>query len=320
MRAYKRVIDDEAVNEDDPGLQELLDLHAIVPNTHRPGHFVPIDPQQTAHDLLWQGYDQVARMMARLASVHKLTELLSVEYERGKWRSGGGSEYIDDPACVNVRIDKASASATDELLTAQPRRRSHELLQQSVERDSALLGRGCSMRTLYPYSARARMAESRWMERMSQIGTEVRTLHIPFPRLIIIDRRHAFIENTIVDEAPPHSGWYVTDRAVVEWIATVYDLYWDRADPWSASLILDSQVTNPTQRAILRELVAGRDQKQIAPRLSISEKTIQNQLADLRKRLGLETTMQLMYWWATSSENTSAQELQPGEASSPVPE
>lgn len=309
LRALKRIADDEPMPDDDPGLQELVALQAVVPNTYNPGHWILLDPQQTTHNLLWKGINEVTGILGRLANVPKITEALAMEHDRGKWRDGVGSEYFDHPDEINACLDKIMAGATEELLTAQPRKRSKSLLTMAMPRDRALLERGCSMRTLYPYSARIGIHEPKWMKEMAKRGAAVRTLCIPFPRMIIVDRRHAFIEDLVVDDSPPHSGWYVTDRPVVEWICMVYDLYWDRADPWSQPLDQAGRVTNAVQRSILREMVAGRDQKQIASRLQISEKTLSNHLTDLRTKLGLRTTYQLVHWWATTKENSSALEL-----------
>uniref|UniRef100_UPI003F4978E9 helix-turn-helix transcriptional regulator n=1 Tax=Streptomyces sp. CA-136453 TaxID=3240050 RepID=UPI003F4978E9 len=308
MRAYRDVVDDKPLPADHPGLRRLLDLHAVVPSTTNTGHYVALDPQETAHSLLWRGYEDVARTIHNLSAIPRLTEVLTVEYERGRWRTGSGSEYIEDSVLVNDRIDKITAHATEELLTAQPTKRSEQLLNMALPRDSALVERGCSMRTLYPQSARSGISEPRWMEHMSRMGAQIRTLAVPFPRMIIIDRRHAIIENLVVEGAPAHSAWYVTDRAVIEWMVMIFNLFWDRADSWVVPEA-EHRITTPIQRSILRELVAGRDQRQIAPRLNISDKTLQNHLALLRRKLGLETTMQVVYWWATTPENTSAMEL-----------
>ncbi|WNZ14875.1 LuxR C-terminal-related transcriptional regulator [Streptomyces sp. 11x1] len=313
LRSLKHIVDDEPIADGDHGLQELVDMHAVVPNTHSPGHWILLDPQQTAHNLLWNGITEVTGILNRLAKVPKITEVLAVEHDRGKWRDGVGSKYFDDPDQINAQLDKIMAGATEELLTAQPRKRSKSLLTMAMPRDVALLERGCTMRTLYPYSARVGVVEPKWMRQMAKQGAAVRTLSIPFPRMIIVDRRHAFIEDLVIDGAPPNAGWYVTDRPVVEWISMIFDLYWARADTWSQPLDHSGHVTSPIQRAILRELVAGFDQKQIAGRLQISDKTLSNHLVDLRTKLGLRTTYQLMHWWATSQENSSVLELRPGE-------
>ncbi|WP_329317170.1 LuxR C-terminal-related transcriptional regulator (plasmid) [Streptomyces sp. NBC_01278] len=313
LHTYRKIIDGEPLSPGEPGLHELLDLHAVIPSTHTDDHYVPLDPQQAAHALLWKGFRDVSSTIDRLGRIPQITELLALEHQRGNWHNGTGSEYMEDMDSVNARIDKVMASATEELLTSQPRKRTEHLISQAMPRDAAALDRGASMRTLYPYSARVGIHEPLWMQQMSQKGAAVRTLAIPFPRMVIVDRRHAFIEDLVVDGSPEHAAWHVTDRAFVEWMVTIFDLYWDRADPWSDATIHSGRLTTPMQRAILRELVAGRDQKQIAPRLNISEKTIHNQLTDLRSKLGLSTTIQLVYWWATSPENTSAQELKPGE-------
>ncbi|MEW1677913.1 helix-turn-helix transcriptional regulator [Streptomyces noursei] len=319
LRIYRQILDDEPPTPDDPGLQELLALRAVVPSTHTPGRYVALDPHQAAHTLLWHGVTEVTHIMQRLAEVPGITDRLSVEHDRGQWRNSAGSEYLEDADLVNARIDRAMATASEELLTSQPRRRTETLINMATPRDSALLDRGCSLRTLYPYSARIGIHEPKWMQAMAQKGAAVRTLAIPFPRMIIIDRRHAFVEDLIVDRSPAHSAWYVTDRAVVEWIAMIFDLYWDRADPWSEPMHQVGEVTTAIQRSILRELVAGRDQKQLAARLNLSEKTVHNHLVDLRAKLGLTTTAQVIYWWATSPENSSTGELKSGESAPEFP-
>ncbi|MFF4832675.1 helix-turn-helix transcriptional regulator [Streptomyces sp. NPDC001315] len=58
--------------------------------------------------------------------------------------------------------------------------------------------------------------------------------------------------------------------------------------------------TTPLQRAILRELCLGRTQAQAAKNLGVGPAWINEQLSQLRKKVGVGTLNELIYWWAKS--------------------
>ncbi|MEV6739190.1 hypothetical protein AB0N14_20570 [Streptomyces sp. NPDC051104] len=62
-------------------------------------------------------------------------------------------------------------------------------------------------------------------------------------------------------------------------------------------------MTTALQRAILRELCMGRTQAQAAKNLGIGPAWINEQLGQLRKKLGVQTLNEVIYWWAKSPDH-----------------
>jgi DNA-binding NarL/FixJ family response regulator len=97
---------------------------------------------------------------------------------------------------------------------------------------------------------------------------------IPGARFVPIDSgNHLLLENEL--------GWPV-------WLAAVREfLRGSRGGPGDAFAAL-----SPRQREVLHAVAAGFDNAQIAARLSLSEKTVRNQVSALFDKLGVETRAQ----------------------------
>jgi hypothetical protein len=163
---------------------------------------------------------------------------------------------------------------------------------------------------------------------MSVHGASYRTLVSHFERCIIVDRRVAFISDHVVEGAPAHAAWQVTDRALVAWIAAVYENEWNRADPWHGDLRNRSDRqwvdtitggnglrTSPRQREILRAVAAGIEQKALARRLGISPRGLSDEIAVLKGVWGVQSLPELTYQWALSPDRLINDAAPPASAS-----
>jgi DNA-binding NarL/FixJ family response regulator len=265
-------------------------------------------------DLLFK---EAAQRVAVLRALPRMTEQLAGPYQRGQWRAGDGSEYLDDPVVVNARLDDVVGSAEWEILSAQPGGpRTESQLSRSLERDTAALDRGVVKRTLYRATVRDTAVTAEYVRAMTA-RAEYRTLVEPFERCIVVDRKTAFISNYLVEDAPEHSAWQITDRAVVGYIVAEYEAKWRRADPWHGELrgrgheTVDT-VTGPggvrttrRQREILRDIVAGKAQPATAARLGISLRTLTGEVAELKNRFDATSLPELTYKWALSPDRTA---------------
>ena len=293
---------------DQPVVEELTTMGFVVyagPGS-RP---VALNPETVARRTMEELLDEAAARVAQLSALPRMADQLAGQYARGQWRAGGGSEYIDDPAVVNARLDDVVGSAEKEILSAQPGGpRDAVQLSRSLERDTAALDRGVTKRTLYRASARDHAVTAEYVRAMSA-RAEYRTLVAAFERCIVVDRRVAFISNHLVEGAPEHSAWQITDRAMVAYIAQEFDAKWRRADPWHGELRSRSvdTVSEPggvrttrRQREILRDIVEGRPQQVTASRLGISLRTLTGEIAGLKDRFGASSLPELTYKWALS--------------------
>jgi transposase InsO family protein len=242
-----------------------------------------------------------------MAAVPGVADELALHFERAKWRSGSGSEFLAEPEQVGARIDEAVGRAESELLTAQPLGPAGaDALEAADARDSRALARGVSVRTLYRDGERDDPAIRDRVTRLTARGARFRTLAAAFQSCVVVDRRQAFIPDHVVNSSPTHAAWHVMDRALVAFIAEGFEDAWRRADIWQG----DARRTTPDgvaglthrQREILVDTAAGIDQRITARRLNIGLRTLTKELGVLRARWGAPTLAALSYQWALSAE------------------
>ena len=317
LRAYGAIARQEPLTDvNSDVLQELTAWGLIGFDPARPDTPVVLDPQVALQRKAVQELEEARDRLATMSAMPSLADQLGTHYAGAQWRAGGGAEYLDDPATVNARLDDIVAGAQVEILAAQPGGpRTAELLALAIDRDTAALGRGVRLRTLYRDTVRDNSVTAEGARVMTGQGAEYRTLVGHFERAIIVDRRHAFISNYVVKDGPPHSAWYVTDRAMTAWIARVFDGEWRRADVWCGELRprrgqqdVDT-VSGPggmgvrttrRQREILRDLAAGHGQPAIARRIGVSKRKLEEEIAALKGLWGARTLPELVYQWALS--------------------
>ncbi|MFD6427062.1 LuxR C-terminal-related transcriptional regulator [Streptomyces sp. NPDC060198] len=290
---------------DDAALAELAALQLVAADPYRPGHHIARDPRAVAQELMTSALADLTATVARITQIPAV-EGLATEYDPHRFYGGPGSEYLGTPALMNSRIGPLTDTATQEVYTAQPGEpadRDPEILRLGAERTEAACRRGVRVRSLYTARVAEHAQAAEHAERLVQAGSEVRVLSSPFPRMVILDRQHLFIDNLIVDGAGAHSGWHVSDRSAVMWARAVFEEYWGRATPWQAlhRASVDA-VSTSRQRSILRELEAGQAQKQVGKRLGLAERTVTKELAALRDQLGVRTLYQVMIWWGRTPE------------------
>ncbi len=293
---------------------ELERLGVVVreaPETNRP---VSLDPGVVLRRTLEAELKAAAESIARIRAIPAAAEQLSDAFDRARLRPGGGaSEYIQDVSVVNARLDDVVGAAEFEILAAQPGGPRTELqLNRSILRDVEALDRGVTKRTLYLDTVRDNTVTAEHARAMSTRAgrrAEYRTRVAPFERAIIVDRRIAFVSDHIVEGAPEHAAWLVTDPAFIGYITAEFEARWDRADPWHGELrargrqaegVSGGIRTTPRQREIMRDLAAGRAQKATAQRLGISLRTLTGEIADLRSLFDAVSVGELTYKWALS--------------------
>jgi DNA-binding CsgD family transcriptional regulator len=314
---------------------ELMARGVVVEDIDHPGQLVALNPREVAERNMDALLAEATTRVAEMKSLRPITEQLAEQYDRAQWRTSSGSEYIDDVAVVNARLDDVVGAAQVEILAAQPfGPRTEEQLARSIARDTAALDRGVAKRTLYRASVRDTAVTASYARQMSTRTSgrpaEFKTLPEPFERLIVVDRKVAFISNHLVEGAPEHSAWQITDRAFVAYIVAEFEEKWRRANPWQGELrgrgLTIETVSSPVgvrssrrQREIMRDMVEGRDQRAIAARLGISLRTVVEEIAALKDLFGAQSREQLSFKWAWSPDrlvDDSAPEAGPSGAGS----
>lgn len=314
IRVYGLIADGERVPDRDADCVAELVAQGFVTVDHaQENRPIALNPKDVAQRRLNAALQEAAHRVAMMAALPALSDELGVHYDRAQWRAGDGSEYIDDVAVVNARLDDVIGQAQFEILAAQPGGpRTQEQLNRSLERDTLALDRGVAKRTLYRATVRDTPVTAEYARAMSMRTegqqAEFRTLAGPFERAIIVDRRVAFVSNHLVEGAPEHSAWLITDRAMVAYIAAEFEAKWRRADPWHGEVRSRRQVDTVTsvdgvrttrrQREIMRDVVDGRDQRATAGRLGISVRTVSDEINALKDLFFAESREQLAFKWA----------------------
>ncbi|MFJ8863597.1 LuxR C-terminal-related transcriptional regulator [Streptomyces sp. NPDC102451] len=271
---------------------------------HRPhdGSWVAHDPRAAAQSLMGDALAEFRELVARMHEIPTLAAL-AVDYDPHRMYGGPASEFLPTRDSMNGRIGDVSAAASTSVLTAQPGApadRDPRVVALGAQRTIETLGAGAEVRSLYTSAAVGHSQTAAYVGQIISAGAEVRTLSGRFPRMMIVDSRHLFIENHIITGADNDAGWHVTDRGCVAWAETVFGALWDRAARWSGARLITETVTTGRQRQILVELEAGYTKRQAARRLEISERTVTGELSALRRALGMRTLYQVMAWWAAS--------------------
>lgn len=315
-RVYELIVAGVPLSEGDTQfVADFVDHGYVVIDSEHGNRPVALDPEDVARRRIEHELKEAARRVARMSSIPAITQQLNEPFQRAKLRAGGGAEYIQDAAVVNARLDDVVGGAEWEILAAQPGGpRTEAQLNRSLTRDSAALDRGVVKKTLYRSTVRDAKVTGEYARTMSTRAgkrAEFRTLVSAFERVIVIDRRVAFISNRIVAGAPEHSAWQVTDPAFIGYIVAEFEAKWDRADPWHGETrarggVVDTVSgpgvvrTTPRQREILRDIVAGRAQQTTSQRLGISLRTLTGEIAELKSLLDASSLPELTYKWALS--------------------
>lgn len=199
---------------------------------------------------------------------------------------------------INATLDQTTLECTEELLTLQPGSgRAPYLLEDALRRIDPLFSRPIRMRTLYHHTARHHPSTLAYVERVTPQGVEFRTMEQLPERLIIIDRKVAFIP--ISDDRK--IALELRHQGLVRYLANVYDQFWNLAMPWKqVTPALDVGGITSTQLSIARLLVEGLVDEAIARRLGMNVRTCRAHIAKLAAALGSGSRAQLGYLIAQS--------------------
>lgn len=280
--------------EDAAGIPCLIDFGLLHPNIEDMRWLEPVAPAVALHRLLRNVEDHIAderRRGVRLAEAFE--PLMRIDGRPTAAAQASPITVLSGKPRINSAISEAMADATLELLAIQPNTgRSSEAEATSLERDRALLDRGARIRTLYPHTMRHSMSIiARYEELTGDI--EVRTLDEVTDRLIVIDRRVAFIpaarDRSLALE--------VRQPALIDYFFVTFDRLWRLATPMYPEAVQPPTVNGitPRQRAIAALLIEGHTDTAIAERLGMNVRTVRVHIAKLAATLGSESRAQLGY-------------------------
>ncbi|MFD3678331.1 LuxR C-terminal-related transcriptional regulator [Streptomyces sp. NPDC058613] len=245
--------------------------------------------------LVRETHDEMDRLRGRL-------ETLVPAYEAGTAHrdlSGPGRlELVTDLGAVRGLIAELAASCERELLTSQPGGgRPLETLEESIGRDESLLARGVRMRTIYQHTARYSRPTAAYVERVTALGAQVRTLGDGLMRMLVFDA------HTGLMAVPDRSGaaLVVREPGVVHFMTAAFERSWLGARPFPVTVSPDAarSISDELRQTIVRLLSEGLEDKVIARRLGMSERTCQRHIAGIMRAVGAKSRFQAGFLLST---------------------
>jgi DNA-binding CsgD family transcriptional regulator/sugar-specific transcriptional regulator TrmB len=198
-------------------------------------------------------------------------------------------EYLQGNDTIARRLHDLAAMATfsvDSLLPSIP---NEEFLESAYRGDSALSKRGVRLRAIYPEAARSNNDIMRYLDELSGCSTEVRTCQTTPLRMVIFDRKVAFIR---VELDENESMSVVVNDPVTLIIATsFFDSLWTH----SRDICLREEKNELTNRemSVLRSMAIYSTDAAIARELGIAQRTVHRAIESLQKRTGAKTRFML---------------------------
>lgn len=236
-------------------------------------------------------HDEMDRLRA-------LLETLIPQYEAGasqRDRDGVDSlEMITDQDALRDLLQGFSASAECEILTCHPGGgRPAEILAEAVLRDEALLTRGVRLRTIYQHTARYSPPTAAYVERVTALGSQVRTVGDGLMRMILVDRHTGLMEV----QGDSKAALLVREPNVVHFMVQTFERSWSAAEPFTTTIGPDQarSISEELRQTIVRLLAEGMEDKIIARRLGMSERTCQRHIAEIMRAVGAKSRFQAGY-------------------------
>lgn len=298
--AYRAIAAGEPT-DDEEAVRTLVSLGFVDAADHR---YVALDPRISAQRLLAVERAEILNTLGRMASIQRASQRLARHFE-GNRMYADASEFLPCKELMNMRIGEVLEHAGVDLLTAQPAApatRDPVVYRAGVTRNRTARERGLAVRTIYPVGALRHELTRTYVTELLDVGCEIRVSSTLPPRIVLVDGRHLFVDNHVVD-AEPNAGWHITDVAAAAWAHAGFMTAWETCTPWQQAVRdEDIAITTDRQRAILRQLEQGHLQEAAASHLGLSIRAVNKELAQLRNMLQLPSTFALMAWWGRSRE------------------
>jgi hypothetical protein len=277
-------------------VEELEAMRLLRRDPDNPERFSAVSPMLAAQQVLapmervvTQGHEQVERL--RLAF-----ESLVPHYAEGTEhrKQAGIVEMIPDLCDVRAVLDDLALDCRSELLVARPGgARDVETLEDAWRRDESVLRRGVEIRTIYQHAARYSQQTIAYVERMTELDAQVRTLADGFNRMLIFDRKIGVIDACDTAQA----ALLVYEPNLVDFMVADFEHAWSGADPFPTDFKRDwaKKISDELKQSIIAMLAQGLDDKAMARRLGVSERTCQRHVAQIMETLGARSRFQAGY-------------------------
>ncbi len=298
---YDEIVAAGGLPADDPRIDEgsprrpafaLLSRVGLVQLDEKQDLWLPQDPATAHAQLVTPLSREGSRMLEESSAWARSLEALTQAFRGSSLGASGEAIRYLRTSAIDPYLDNLLGEAVEEVLTAQPQTgRDAKSMAVARDRDFEFLRRGGSMRTLYQHSARQHKLSREYVDAVTPMGAEVRTLDEFFNRMIVVDRKVAVIPGEDLRVAV-----VVREPAIVAYLLDVFERAWERGRAFtSTEADLMRQVAVEQRAMTIRMLIAGHADQVSAKRLGVSNRTYAGYVADLKKEFEAETRFQLGY-------------------------
>jgi hypothetical protein len=271
----------------------LISLGLLVPQGDV-GPLVAVNPEIAEAELSAPLERDIAERRRSLNSIHRQMRKLAPLYTRHHSRQSPNYAFrlVNEPAEVIRELTAAARQCTEQVLTMQPGGgRNSDTLKSALSRDLAMMERGVSMRIIYQHTARASLATRAYVRQVSEAGAEVRTTGETVERLIIFDRKVAFIPHHRAEGGTP-GATIVVEPTVVAYLCRTHENAWLSAQPFEPDRVEYEQAADTLQASILRLMGQGLKDAVIARRIGMATRTCRRYIAVIMEDLGATSRFQ----------------------------
>jgi DNA-binding CsgD family transcriptional regulator/sugar-specific transcriptional regulator TrmB len=283
--------------------EALAELSALGLLVNRPGRgFVAVSPDEATTRVLLPLESELRTRRARVEEIRRRLVSFSPVFDASLLAHENRKqiELIDSLPDVRAAIADLSAKARREILTAQPGGgRREDVLVEAAPRDYDTLSRGVEMRILYQHTARSSRGTHSYVEQVTRLGAQVRTLADQFMRFLIFDRECA----VFATPGDPNNAVVIRNPYVVAFMVEAYERLWLTAEPFEADGDTQPEIMDDLKDAIVRLLTAGMTDAAVARRLGMSVRTCRRHVAEIMAVLDAESRFQAGYLLALQEQS-----------------
>jgi DNA-binding CsgD family transcriptional regulator len=244
----------------------------------RQGALVPVRPDAVVEHLLSEEERDLERRRAALAKAR--TELAAEmdDYFAGRAERAPSedAETLVGLDAIRRRVDEVLAATRVEMLAiVTDANDSAAAVDAARDEDAAMLGRGVSIRTLYPTSVRDMPNTWAYAAEMAMLGEQIRLVDSVPMRMVIRDRDLVILP---VDTEDLDAGvQLLRSPPVVAAFVRLFELCWARATPAFTA----SADAGERHRQLLDLLATGAKDEAIARRVGVNVRTVRRDIANL---------------------------------------
>ncbi|WMX47399.1 LuxR C-terminal-related transcriptional regulator [Streptomyces roseicoloratus] len=274
LEVYRTAVASGELKDPPPPCPTALEL--LRPHPEDPGRLVPVPPDVAEHHLVQPLEQELQAGRSRLLSVRQVLAGVESVYREESRRAPSPLQLLRGNDVIHKKLRQLNAECRHELQAIQPGGpRSAPALAEALQQLPGVIARGVRHRTLYQHTVRGHRPMIEFMTAIQKAGGQFRTTDLLADRVILYDRSVALIPDHRYSR--PDHALLIEHPAVAAYLAGVFDLIWDAAEPvepFETPASTPPLLADEKQLSVLRLMVQGHTDASIAARLGMSARTV----------------------------------------------